>query len=923
MFLLLAIPLALGWVVARYWLRYRDWPTLLSATCGLSVVSLLFSTNFFYRLTSELPKSVHSALALLGVTLLILWWRRDRQVEPLEALSRIQSYCLGALALLVVIYTNAQQFTIPDDDYWIHAPLQGLMRAGNFPPINPFFSDIPMNGHYGRNLSIVTFSYLSGLDVFFSQHFLTSGLQVVTLLLFYGAFSIGSQDDRTAAFLGSFFVFFGINAGGRCGLVDTVQNNNAFVHMYLALLCLLVLTAWRYGKISSAVVGGLVLGSYAIVYETHFGLVFFTILGVTPILWARKVLTKRQALCALSMLLLSLPPAFTQGGPLTDILDRKLAGREHTQAEQLSKGMQNQAQVVKITFPKEELFQILLETGEYQRAAYIYRLNTPLKYLHTPTTERGYAYVWSWDVLKIHFLPLYLVPWTVIVMFRRNNMAGLFMGAFGTIAFLVPALVNFGPIYESEYFRWEFAASLGFTAALGLSLSTLLTRPDGERAFVVSGKDMLFTRTGKRYLLVAFLTLVNSWAAFTFVAERLQASVGWNLHNWLIFPATKEWLEAHKVLRFDRLDFEAANWLKERVSAGDRVLVNFGDENNFSILYESTLTGITGARCVGHALPLEDEKIGTTPFRKSPAAQLFWQTHRVEPLAQLQVDWIFFLADGIVDEKAPEFPGARLVKRFREGTQERLIYEVIEEELPKLALPATEPSGMFETKVGVPNLFMRGGSIYPVTVVAKAPAGTKFQGTVVLSTVRVRDGLISTPSENLQLQVEGTADARGRLKLEVPFVAPYDEGEYTLKVEFLPAEGSAGLNPCAGSILSKFATSLEWVELAEVEFSEPLQGPLPTRTLISPVAHLRLPSELPEPREVLACWAFYSVERREFDLQPAINLRRVKLSETLRDLPAVTPERPGKYRMSLYLSAGQGHLQRVLGGEVEVVRAAP
>lgn len=923
MFLLLAIPPGLGWVMARYWLRYRDWPALLSATCALAVVGTLLSANFFYRLTGELPRSVHYAVLLLGLALVLAWWRRPREVEPLESLSRGQTYCLLALASLVVVYTNAQQITIPDDDYWIHAPLQGLMRASNFPPINPFFSDIPMNGHYGRNLSIVTFSYLSGLDVFFCQHILTSGLQVVTLLLFYTAFTLGSRDDRVAAFLGSFFVFFGINAGGRCGLIDTVQNNNAFVHMYLALLCLLVLTAWRYGRVSTAVLGGLTLGSYAIVYETHFGLVFFTILGVTPILWVRKVLDRRQAVCALSMLVLSLPAAFTQGGPLTDLLDRKIAGREHTQAEQLSKGMQNQAQVVKITFPKEELFQILLETGEYQRAAYIYRLNTPLKHLHTPTTERGYAYVWSWDVLKIHFLALYLVPWSAWVMIRRNNTAGLFMGAFGTVAFLVPALVNFGPIYESEYFRWEFAASLGFAGALGLTLATLLEKPPQERAFAVSGRDLLMAPSGKRYLLVALITLVNSWAAFTFVAERLHASVGWNLKNWLIFPSTPEWLASHKVLNFDRLDFEAANWLRKQVAPGDRLLVNFDDENNFSILYESTLTGITGARCVGHALPLEEEKIGTTPFRRAPAAQLFWRTQRAEPLAQLQADWIFVRAESDPKEDPPRYPAAKLEKRFREGREERLVYRVVKQELPVLHAPSDPPETTFSTELSLPSDTMRGGSIYPVVIEAQAEPGVKFEGTVVLSTVRASDGLISTASENLQLSVEGEADKSGRVRLEVPFVAPYDEGEYTLKAEFHPAQGSLGLAPCAKPIFSSFAKLLESSELHGLELPGHSKTALPPRTLIHPVASLKLHEALPYPREVLACWAFYSVERREFDLQPAINFRRVDVSDVLTTLPAVTPQRPGIYRMSLYLSAGQGHLQRILGEDVEVVEGAP
>jgi hypothetical protein len=915
--LLIAIPLMLGWVVARYWIRFQEWPALYAGTATIGLICSLVGVNFFYRRTS-LEASVAWTLALEALVLAVLWFTRPKKIAKLEPLSKWAHWLLIGLSVVVGIYANAQQIANPDDDYWIHAPLQGLMRHGNFPPFNPFFSDIPMNGHYGRNLSIVIFSYLSGLDVFVSQHVLTSALQVLTLWLFYAAF-YASSGRRSAAMLATAFVFFGINAGGRGGLVDTMQNNNAFVHLYLSFLCLMTVEAWKKGTRTVALIGGLALGSYAIVYETHFGLVFLTILGVTPILWARGAIDRRRALCAFAILALSLPLAFTQGGPLTDILDRKIHGREHSQAEELSKGMQNQAQVVKVTFPKKELFQILLETGEYQRISHIYRLDTPLKFLDKSHPERGYAYIWSWDVLKIHFLPLYLLPWSAFVLWRRNSLGGLFMGAFGTIAFLVPGLVNFGPIYESEYYRWEFAAALGFAGALGLTLATLTEKSEG-RPFKLCQSNLVIRPAGKRLMLIAFITFINSYASLTFVGSRLAASVGPNLREWLIFPSTQTWLTDHQIFDFNRLDYEAATWLEERIKPGDRLLVNFREENNFSILYESTLTGISGARCVGHALPLEDEKIGTTPFRRSPSAQVFWATHRPEPLAQLKVDWIFYKTTA--NAETPDFPGATLLQNFKDGDQIRQIYQVDQEALPKL--PAqSNPSEGPQAELSKVDKTMRGGHIYPVTVKAKLEPDQTLAGVIEFSTIRDSDGLVSAPSENLLLNIQETAGPDGNIEVEIPFVAPHDEGGYQLYTRFFAAESSPGLDIGPVPFRSSFSELLKQITIESVEFPSEAWGgsePWGARQMLQPKVKLNIPPDLPKPRDVLAGWAFYSEERGEFDLLPGNNLRRVVLSEEFEALPMVTPKKSGTYRLSLYLSSGQGHLTRVVYKNVTIDR---
>lgn len=922
MFLLLAIPLGLGYLCARRVLARESWTELWGESLALAVVLTVIGVNAVYRqLGSSVIRGMTALEVSLGVTLAVqllllalLAWRAPKAPPMRELAPRWLHRALIGLSLLVLFYTNAQQIAFPDDDYWIHAPLQGLMRAGNFPPFNPFFSDIAMNGHYGRNLGIVTFSALSGVDVFMSQHLLTSGVQVLTLWLFFAAFTRSSSCPKIGL-LAATFVYFGINVGGRGGLIDTMQNNNAFVHLYLALLLGLMVDVWQRGSKAAALLAGLSLGGYAIVYETHFGLVFLTVGVLTPLFWARKLITRQAALWAMLALLVSLPLAFTQGGPLTDILERRKEGRQHTQAENLSKGMQNQAQVVKITFPKKELFQILLETGEYQRVAHIYTLDTPLRRLHTPTTDRGYAYIWSWDVLKLHFLPLYLFPLSLVVLWKRGSLAGHFMGAFGVISFMTPALVHFGPIYESEYYRWEFAAGLGFTAALGLTLGHLARLEETDEAPAVwrSGEALVFSRKGLVLAGLAMLTLLNSWVSLTFVGGRLARSMAGSPREWLMFPSTQRWLASHQVLDFDSLDNKAAQWLAAQVEPGDRLLTNFSQENNFSILFESTLTGLTGARCVGHALPLEDEKIGTTPFRRAPAAVAFWETHRADPLAQLRAQWLYYRDDH--GRELPSIPGVESVHREQEGQRLRVIYRVEAAKLPNLE-PAELPSGeaTFAAELAEFPSSLRGGRLVEIQLKSDKPS----RGVLEFSTVRRSDGLVSAPSENLRWRLE--------LKdtpVKVPFVPPYDQGRYQLRAHWFPEAGQPALTIAAPDITVDFIKNLETAKLSGFLLTELEEGTKdwPARTLLTPSVRLSsLPQLWPETDDVLACWAFYSPERKEFDLPPQVNMRRVRLGQQPLKLPLVTPEKPGLYRLALYLCPEQGRLLRFPAGTVTIAK---
>ncbi len=517
-------------------------------------------------------------------------------------------------------------------------------------------------------------------------------------------------------------------------------------------------------------------------------------------------------------------------------------------------------------------------------------------------------------MLKIHFLPLYLFPLSLIVLWRRQSLAGHFMGAFGVISFLTPALVNFGPIYESEYYRWEFAAALGFAGALGLALAAL-AEPDGPSpAFQWNPPKLLVSRQGGKVLAVISLTLLNSWACLTFVGARLEQALSGPLSGWLYFPSTQTWLAKHQVLDFDPLDYRAAQWLSAQVQPGDRLLTNFRQENNFSILYESTLTGLTGARCVGHALPLEDEKIGTTPFRQAPAAVAFWSTFLPDPLSQLKANWILYRDD--LGKELPPLPGAKLVHRVQEGERIRLIYQIDRKALPNLDVASSSPASgpLMKAELGDRTLPpLRGGSPVDLNLTSAQNAS----GILELSTVRRSDGLASSPSENLRWRLRlsaGTAQS-------VPLVPPYDEGIYQLRATWYPDPGTPHLEVSTPELEVAFARLVNQVRIAEISYPTVDSGQSdiwPTRVLVSPQTRLELPSPWPASDQVLACWAFYSEERGEFDLLPGVNLQQLRLSEQPWKLPFITPEREGRYRLALYLSAGQGHLTRVPAGHITI-----
>ncbi len=949
---LLVLPLVLAWLVARRLLGERDTLAAASLVLPLGVTLTLLGVNGIYRV-ADLPQAVLGTLAVLTLLagLVAVLGQAPTLRRPGLHPATVTFLVLAGLA--IYLYTNSQQIANPDDDYWIHMPLQGLMLHGGFPPTNPFFSDVPMNGHYGRNLTLVTVAWLSGLDLPFVQVLMTDLCQLATFLLLFTTLrrQTGSQ---LQAVLGTAFVFFGINVGGRGGLLDTVQNNNAVVHLGLVLNMHLILRTWGggepesglAGRVWSAVLGGLVLGGYAIVYETHFGLVILATLGTAAILvasrlWARTgevasraPLDGRALLLTGLLLVLATPLAVTQGGPLTELFQRKVLGRGEVDVAALSKGMLNQAQFVKIQVPKENLFQIRLEHGEYQRISFVYRTRTFLRRFYTPSPGRGYRPVWSWDVLKIHWLPLLAAPFSAWVLVRRGHASGLYLGVFGVIAFLTPALVDFGPIYESEYFRWQFAAGLGLAGALGLASGAVFedfwrSHP-GRLGSWQAEPDRITVLLAPRALAVAALVglvWLETLTCSHFLWERvesLSARGQWLRGGWFL-PETRSWLARHTVLDFHPADWEVARWLEKRVEPGQRMLMNFREESNFSILFESTFSGLSGARSVGHALPLDDEPVGTTPFHMAPPARAFWNSLEPSLLRGLGVDWLFLRQDQGEEDlslRLAGLPGLRLAHRTRdERGGGRWLYRVDLPPLPVGPLVAeVSPVRLMEIRLPGNLRNGRGGRAQVVLRHDGAQPLSLRKGVLFYETVRQETGKRTAEVERV-LQPLDLELAPGEVRtLEVPFVAPHEDGTYALEFFLGDSRKVHRLAGTARGFTMDFRPRMRALQVRSCESSDALK---PGR-----LVRLRFTVENPLNRDFIARDGLLAAVVAVRPQDPPPSLAVAPLAPLGMEVPARSkvelevfarlPEQPGTWRLDLVLALAEGGTAFLPGVELEI-----
>lgn len=704
-------------------------------------------------------------LALAGALVGVAAWSASQESPEREAqdFTSGQRWLLAFVLLASVFYLHTSQLARPEDDFWIHYPVTRSLLKGNIPPVNPYFPDLPLQGHYGRHLLLATMSTAVGGDTLRTQWILELVLMVNSVCLWSLALRRAAASARAGA-LGATLVFLGVNVGSRVGLMDAYDNNNLLVYLLLAALLGLFAEILRNAERRWPVpwpllaATALIAGAYGAVYETHFVLALgaFTV-GAAAVGTVRRSSANMLARAVLVVVAGSTLLAVAQGGTLQNLALRALGQQPQVAA---AAGEQNQSQHVTVRFPKDPFLAIRLGVDPYQR--FSFALDTALFRRYQPALDDGgYASIFGPKVLVLHWLPTWLAPLTLAWAIRRRSLPGGLLGAFGLLAYLTPGLFDFGPVHEAEYFRWEFAAGVAFAGLLGLALADLWDRrPPGAKGTLVA--------TG--IVLLILVDLVGAQRRLNDLAIELQrdtALVNRTMTPW--YPDTQRWMLGQKSLDLTQADLSAAAWLWANARPGDRVLTGFRTEGHESILWEAAMAGLAGVFPVGHALPPPWLPVGVAPYLPDEATVAYRQTRRPEVLGGLRVDWV--LQDP-AREKPPE--GLRPFQEVVAATDRRNLYRLGSGAPGPLALGA--PQGPEASVQGVPSAW-EAGVAYPVAVKLAEPR--KGWLAPVLSRP---DGSLANRLGPVTVRVDGS-------EAQAWVVPPLEEGDYQLSWAFAPEAG--------------------------------------------------------------------------------------------------------------------------------------
>jgi hypothetical protein len=580
---------------------------------SLGLLLSLFVANATLRMGLGWPATGGATVCFLLLLGLGCRLKPAPPVPPVP-LARWELPLLALLALSVWAVTAVSQLDVIDDDYWLHTPVQRQIFDGQLPPSNPIAPDLVLQGHFMRDLLIAGWSRVSGTSLLRSQCLATCVCQYLALCLFF-TFLRRGQDGPGQAWVSLAMLWFGFNALFVTGLADFYKNNGSLVYLHLALSFCLGRWLWDHSSAWTALLLGLVGGSLAQTYETHFGLFgLATAALVVAFRPHRRVLRTLAAAALLAVLV-----ALCNGGVITSMVcNLRDPDPQH----------ENQSQQVRLRFPKQKLLAMWIGEREIHPLSVVYREPPgswilPLWDGPGARVDENYVPLWSWTVLRMHWLPLYLAPFTVVWLYRLRHVNGFWLGAFGMAAFLVPGLVDFGVNHEHEYLRWEVAAGVGLGGALGICLA----QARGRLGLGVSG--LLLASC----VHIGLIRHAQSWERVSLQGVGRVLGVRVSLREWCLAHAAE--------LRLNADDLDGMDFLASSCRPRERLLVNFQPDDPWGILFESTLLQATGLELVGHALPPPGSAVGSCPLPWSPAAARFFADPSPAHQDALRLDWLY------------------------------------------------------------------------------------------------------------------------------------------------------------------------------------------------------------------------------------------------------------------------------------------
>lgn len=742
-----------AFLALRRWGKETNPWVAFSLPLPLALVVLLGATRLLAFVMEDRTAWMLSMLAAAAAAG-ILWSQRDR-LPPLDP----TGFTPNQWALLMTglsgayLYMHTRGIVGPEDDYWIHFPLISLLERGFFPPPNPFVEGLTLHGHFGRDYLLAILTAASGGDQMVATWGFNHALQVSTFFLACGL-AVKYTGSRAAGILLPFLLFFGVSVGSRVGLMDTYDNNNLLVYAVLLALTVLLLDAQDAPTWGRFLFLAFLLGVYGVIYETH--MILFLAVVLLACLRSRALFGR-----ALACAVLSLALAAVLGGPIGDLAGRFLGLRA---SEPVTHADSYQAQRVQIQFPKSRFLQIDLERDPYRRLSYVYE-GKALRGLVGPLDEGGYTFIFSPKVLMMHWLALYLGLPAGLYLWRRGNRPGLILWSFALLAYLVPGMVDFGPVHEKEYFRWEFAAGFGFAAALALALADLWERGGRPLRAVVVVVALLTMLGGERRLNKTIIEIQKAPPA---LARRLLSP---------FYPSSREWFLETEVLGMKEADLRLAAWLREKTGRRDALLTNIEGRAHWDIFRESTLVGLAGLPSYGHQSPPPWMPDGIAPFFRTANWTVFWQ--HLDPRALPATGATWLAVDGTPElvDRLESLESLRPGVRF-EGEEGRLRAALAVERPPASGpVPELEVVGLELPEAGV----LQSEVAYPVELTLSSEQAVDWEGPL---------GLVQEPAPGtdpggsirpLSLWVHLQIPAGGTARVPLYLVPHLVEGDYVVQ----------------------------------------------------------------------------------------------------------------------------------------------
>lgn len=542
------------------------------------------------------------------------------------ALSRKGNGILGSSTLILLLFTLHHQFRYLDTDNWFHEPIIANMVSGLFPPVYPYLPWNPMDYHYGRDLLLATLTPPLH-DPLGTVWIVIPILQVAGFLGLFSSIRAHTSSERQAL-LGAVMVYFGMCVGTRIGLVNAFDVYNGVASYHIFLLFHVLLRMLEHQRPTQWVFAGFLLGTYQLVYETFWGVIFLAGLVV-----AVRFLRDRRAWAALIVTaLLAIGLAAVEGGVFSSMMSRsnKFEASELDALRKLH---------VSASFPKKPFLTIDVTTAHYMRisSAYDFSLFRGLRPTHL---ESGPINIFSLQFLYAFWLPVLLAPLSGYLL--RNNRLGLAYWSFGVGSYLIPGMISFGERWDVEYFRWEFGAAIGFAAAFGMALGEWLDRNPSTLNLHRSGEGVTLKVEQPRKFLswgVGWFLILASLAP----AQKLinDAVIDTQKHGLKVLPPAP-WRVQQPDLKVTDSDIEACTWLAERLQAGDLTLTNLGDETASGIWPDVVVSARTGTLLAGRLRPeIGLRSLGYPTSHRDGAAKAFLATGNLGFLEAAGLQWYY------------------------------------------------------------------------------------------------------------------------------------------------------------------------------------------------------------------------------------------------------------------------------------------